>query len=79
MAPLEPVDPGFYLNMASFDLELEPFQSFTFDTCNAEDYGSEDIVEKRIIEAVEMASPGYLEVEVNEEQKFVVHEVWQYL
>lgn len=47
MAPLEPVDPGFYLNMASFDLDLEPFQSFTFDTCNAEDYGSEDIVEKR--------------------------------
>jgi len=40
-------DPSFYLNMASFDFDVDPLQSFTFDTILPDVHISEPAVETR--------------------------------
>ena len=40
-------DPSFFLSMASFDFDVDPFQSFTFDTLLQEEHISDPNVETR--------------------------------
>lgn len=40
-------DPSFFLSMASFDFDVDPLQSFTFDTIFPDEYTSDPNVETR--------------------------------
>lgn len=40
-------DPSFYLSMASFDFDVDPLQSFTFDTNLPDEHISEPVVGTR--------------------------------
>lgn len=41
-------DPSFYLSMASFDFDMDPLQSFTFDTISSDDIDTyESVLEPR--------------------------------
>lgn len=40
-------DPSFFLSMASFDFDVDPLQSFTFDTVFPHEYVADPNVEAR--------------------------------
>lgn len=40
-------DPSFYLSMASFDFDVDPLQSFTFDTILPDVHTSAPVLETR--------------------------------
>ena len=40
-------DPSFFLSMASFDFDVDPLQSFTFDTVSQDELISDPNVETR--------------------------------
>lgn len=68
-------DPSFYLSMASFDFDMDPLQSFTFDTISSDDIDTyESVLEPRVVLLMsDMVSSTYLEVKINAERTFVLH------